>query len=834
MNPERYRQVRDSFVRILDAPASEREGLLLEIGERDQELRLEVQRLLDACTVDRPADGPRPGDAAIDSHIERIIGDAAGDFLGASSGSVPSWDVLPGVRPGEAVGPYRIVRVIGEGGFGVVFEGERQRPFAQRVALKVIKPGMDSKAILNRFDLERQAIAMLDHPSVARVYDGGVTSLEQGALPYFAMEFVEGEPITRHADHSRLSVEERIRLVIEVCDAVHHAHTRGIIHRDLKPSNILASRQVDRHVVKVIDFGVAKALTGKLTDVSMHTVDGAMVGTPGYMSPEQAMTGGIAIDTRSDVYGIGVVLYELLTGVPPFDPEVLMRDGLLGAQRMIAEVEPPRPSARLAALEREHRDRVAHDRATDERSLQTELRRELDWIVMRCIEKDPERRYGSASELAADLQRFLQCQPVIAGPPSTWYTTSKFVKRNRLAVGALAAIVVALGLGLVGASLGLVRARTALAAEQRAREWAMEEADLSEAISAFLVDDLLGASRPSERGPDVTVRELLDEARTTMSARFAEKPHTEAGIRYAVGRTYQAIGLLGPAREELRLAYASMLALHGPSDQRAFDAMKAYVGVLWRDGDADEALRVIDSAIASLPADRVLDLLDDRASALKRQGKPEEAAPLYELALRIKIEQYGERSGQALAAWHNIALNEEDLGNIARAHSIFERTLAGIRDSLPAGDPQLYETLSEYARFSSTKLGDRQLAEPMYREAVQGIGKVHGERHWRTALAHANFGVFLLKGGDAEAAIPHFEACFTHYCTDDSARARRVGPAVLGHYREALSQARGCDEAASMLRSAIAAMTQARGPGDAQVAAVTKLLTDLPCVQGHP
>lgn len=841
MNQDRYRQIRDAFVRIREAPASHRQQLLLEIGERDQDLRREVIRLLDACTLDPEGDGPGAGKGALDSRIEKIIGDAAGDFLGSADASARSLESAFGVRPGETVGPYRIVRVIGEGGFGVVYEGERVHPFVQRVALKVIKPGMDSKAILARFDLERQAIAMLDHPGIARVLDGGVTSPAQGGLPYFAMEFVEGQPITRHADESRLSVEDRIRLVIEVCDAVHHAHTRGIIHRDLKPSNILVSRLNDREIVKVIDFGVAKALIGKLTDTTLHTMDGAMVGTPGYMSPEQARTGGTAIDTRSDVYGIGVVLYELLVGVLPFDPEFLLRDGVLGAQRIIAEAEPPRPSARLAGLERERRDRVAHDRLTDERRLHADLRRDLDWIVMRCLEKDPERRYGSASELAADLQRRLRCQPVIAGPPSTWYTTAKFVRRNRLAVGAMVAIVTALGVGLVGVSAGLLRARAALTAEQQAREnertatvRAQKESDLSRAISAFLVDDLLAAPRPGDRGPNVTVRELLDDARSTMSERFAEMPLTEAGIRYAVGRAYLSLGLLQPAREELRPAYESMLRLHGPEDRRTFDAFRAYVSVLWRDDDANEAVGVLDEASKVLPSEYLLELIDDRASALKHAGKPDEAAPLYALALDIAIKRHGERSRQALSASQNIALNEEKRRNIAEAHRVFERTLSGIRETLPAGDPLLYETLAEYARFSSVELKDRQLAEPMYREAVEGIAKVHGDQHWRTALANANFAVFLLRGGDAEASIPYFEACFEHYCTDGSARARRVGPSVLRHHRDAIHNARGCDEAAAMLRSALETITRASDADDPRVAVVEKLLTDLPCAEGRP
>jgi serine/threonine protein kinase len=765
--------------------------------------------------------------------VERLIANAACEFLGTDEAG-RSWDAALGLCKGDVVGSYRIVSVLGEGGFGVVYQAERMQPFAQRVALKVIKPGMDSRAILARFEQERQAIALLDHPSVARVFDGGVTAPEQGRLPYFAMEFVEGQPITTYADRRHLGVRDRIELLIEVCSAVHHAHTRGILHRDLKPSNIIASGLADRHAVKVIDFGVAKALTGKLTDASIHTLEGAMMGTPGYMSPEQARTSGTDVDTRTDVYAIGVVLYELLTGAQPFGVETLFRDGLLGAQRIIAETNPPRPSARFAQLESDQRREIAQNRDLDERALLRTLQGDLDWIVLKCLEKDRERRYSSASELAGDLRRYLDMQPVEAGPPSTRYRAGKFVRRNRLAVGAAIVVVAGLSAGLVGVSVGLIRAREALASEQRARAseeaataLARQEADLSGAISAFLVDDLLGAPRPSERGPDVTVRELLDEARTTMSARFAEKPHTEAGIRYAVGRAYLALGLLQPAREELRPAYESMLRLHGPEDRRTFDAMKAYVGVLWRDGDSEAALAVLDQASTTLPSDRLLELLDERASALKHANKPEDAAPLYALALEVAIAQHGERSEQALAARYNIALNEEKRGNIAEAHRVFEQTLTEIRKSLPPGAPLLYETLSEYARFSSRSLGDRRLAEPMYREAVEGIAKKHGDQHWRTAQLRANFAVFLMKGGDDEAAIPYFDACFVYYTTDDTNRARRDGPAVLRYYSDALKAVRGDAAAIEMLRSAIDASTLARGADDPSTMKFADLLDEL-------
>jgi tetratricopeptide (TPR) repeat protein len=371
--------------------------------------------------------------------------------------------------PGSVIGPYRLLEQIGEGGFGVVFMAEQIQPVRRKVALKILKPGMDTRQVIARFEAERQALALMDHPSIAQVHDGGETSTGR---PYFVMELVKGVPITDFCDQGRLTPRERLGLFVSVCQAVQHAHQKGIIHRDLKPSNVLVTLQDGAPLVKVIDFGIAKALDQQLTDKTLFTGFAQLLGTPLYMAPEQAALSNVDVDTRSDVYSLGVLLYELLTGTTPFDQERLRQASYDEIRRIIREQEPPRPSTRLSTLGQAASTACAN-RQSDPKRLSQALRGELDWVVMKALEKDRNRRYESASALAADVRRYLADEPVQACPPSLWYRLRKFVRRNRatLAPAALLLTLVVLG---------------AAAAWWSEHEWSARRAETERAVTAAL------------------------------------------------------------------------------------------------------------------------------------------------------------------------------------------------------------------------------------------------------------------------------------------------------------------------------------------------------------
>ena len=335
-----------------------------------------------------------------------------------------------GERPGTIIGPYKLLEQIGEGGFGLVFMAEQQQPVRRKVALKVLKPGMDTRQVIARFEAERQALALMDHPNIARVLDAGETG---SGRPHFVMELVKGVPITDYCDQNRLTTRERLELFTHVCHAVQHAHHKGIIHRDLKPSNVMVTLHDGVPVVKVIDFGIAKALGQQLTDKTLFTGFAQMVGTPMYMSPEQAQLSGLDIDTRSDIYSLGVLLYELLAGVTPFDRERLRTVGYDEMRRIIREEDPPSPSTRLTTLG-QAAVTVSAERQSDPKRLCRLLRGELDWIVMKALEKDRNRRYETANELARDVDRYLHDEPVAACPPSSWYRFRKFTRRHKTAL----------------------------------------------------------------------------------------------------------------------------------------------------------------------------------------------------------------------------------------------------------------------------------------------------------------------------------------------------------------------------------------------------------------
>ena len=372
-------------------------------------------------------------DRELRSHVERLL-DAhpkLGDFLQRDAAEMEGTrDAAIAEGPGTVIGHYKLLQQIGQGGFGVVFMAEQFEPVRRKVALKIVKPGLDTKEVIARFEAERQALALMDHPNIATVFDAGTTDLGR---PYFVMELVRGIPITDYCDQANLAPRERLALFVSVCQAVQHAHQKGIIHRDIKPRNILVTLHDGKPVVKVIDFGIAKAADHRLTERTLFTQFGQMIGTPMYMSPEQAELSGLDVDTRTDIYSLGVLLYELITGTTPFDTKRFREAAYDEVRRIIRDEDPPAPSRRISTLGKALQAVSAH-RRTEPRKLSAIVSGDLDWIVMKALEKDRGRRYVSASAFAADVERHLQDKPIDARPPSTVYRLRKFVRRNKMMV----------------------------------------------------------------------------------------------------------------------------------------------------------------------------------------------------------------------------------------------------------------------------------------------------------------------------------------------------------------------------------------------------------------
>ncbi|MBI3877684.1 MAG: serine/threonine protein kinase [Verrucomicrobia bacterium] len=448
----------ESLVRQIAGIASPREraALIEQACAGDDALRERVMSQLDA--VERTRSSPvNAAPAKAEVNFPPINRDA---------------EAVTNEHRGDTIGRYRLIHEIGEGGCGTVFLAEQEEPVRRQVALKVIKLGMDTRQVVARFEVERQALAMMDHPNIAKVLDAGATDTGR---PFFVMELVRGINITGFCDQNRLTQNERIELFIKVCRAIQHAHQKGVIHRDIKPSNILVSLLDGAPVPKVIDFGIAKAMDESLPRNTLLTPYQAFIGTPAYASPEQADAAGLDVDTRSDIYSLGAVLYELLTGYQPFDQDKFVETGLIGVRRVICETDPLRPSTRLHSLDRAGLAAVARTRRAEPERLPTQMRGDLDWIVMKCLEKDRARRYETANGLAADLKRYLQSEPVTARPPSTTYILQKLMRRHRLVFAAGSAVAASLVIGLAASTRLYLQERAA----KREQELLQKEANAS-------------------------------------------------------------------------------------------------------------------------------------------------------------------------------------------------------------------------------------------------------------------------------------------------------------------------------------------------------------------
>ena len=808
------------FQEALARSPEERAAFLERACAGRPELRAAVLALLAAHeksgnVLDKPSEpslAPGPAQARPDGTVDRTPEPDA-----ASSAATRTADYHPMFEAGVVIaGRYTLQQKIGEGGMGEVWVAKQTEPVKRRVALKLIKTGMDSKAVLQRFEQERQALAMMDHPNIAKVLDGGLTPTGQ---PFFVMELVNGLPLTKFCDEARLTTRERLELFVPICQAVQHAHQKGIVHRDLKPANILVTIIDGKPIPKVIDFGVAKATGGKLTDESMSTQFGAVIGTFEYMSPEQAGFSGVDIDTRADIYSLGVILYELLTGLRPFDAKRLRDAALTEVIRIIREEEPSKPSTRLSTDE--SLASMAALRQTEPRKLMALLRGELDWVVMKCLEKHRERRYETANGLARDIQRYLADEAVEARPPSAGYRLSKFLRRNRGPVVAASLVLLALVGGIVGTTFGMLRADRARAAEAKQR--GIAEANEAKALLAAeaerkakdreaeqrakaekardrtrqaldaMTSSVTGDSLTTQKEISAEQKKFLTEVLTYYQEFAGEKADDGPSrarkaaaalrvgfIEYRLGRTAESVAAYRLALD----GYAALAAefpavpLYQQELARSRNNLGNLLHILGKDSEAEEqyrkALTIKERLVAEFPAvPEHRGLLarshDNLASLLANLGKRREAEEQHRKALAIQEKLAAEfpavpEHRRDLAGSHNNLGNLlTALGKRPEAEQEFRKALA-IQEKLVAEFPALPEYRKNLGNrhYNLGKLladlGERPKAKEQYQKALAILEKLVAEfpavPEYRNLLAksHNNLGNLLADLGSRPEA----------------------------------------------------------------------------------
>ena len=719
--------LKDIFFEAAELPPERRDALLDERCAGDERLRARVRALLDA-------------------------NDEAGDFMAEpTTGVIDAPSGLP-ERPAPAephtpqhIGRYTTVRALGEGGYGTVYLARQTEPVRRDVALKIIKPGMDSRQVIRRFEAERQTLALMDHPNIARVLDAGTT--EKGR-PYFVMELVDGRPVTTWCDQKRLTIPERLRLFEQVCVAVQHAHQKGIIHRDLKPTNVLVTEVDGRPTPKVIDFGIAKALTDDGVDRTVLTEARQIIGTPQYMSPEQA-TASDDIDTRSDVYSLGVLLYELLAGVPPFEPDRLRSASVAQLERIISDEDPPRPSSRAAGLP--DKADAAHDRRLDPQRLVRELRGELDWIVMRAMDKDRARRYPTAWAIGADIARFLRDEPVEAGPPSRTYRVGKFARRHRVALSVATIFVLSVAGLLAGSIVFGVRADTA---RRRAEAQLVRADELAE-----FAQSIISSVDPSvARSEDTTLlKRLLDDAAARVREELRSQPEAAVSMLNTIGFTYTQLTDYDRALEVLAEAVRRGRTELGEESETTMEAEGNLAAALIGLNQWDEAERLLRTLLERRVRvdgpdhEKTLSERSNLAYLYHVTARDELALAEWEEVLERRRRTLGPDHDDTVATMNNIATCRSDLGDEQGAAELLEQVLEHQLDSLKEDHPRTLATMNNLAD-SYAKLGRDEDAERMLRRVIAVKEGLFERGHPSLIISNNNLAHILMDAGRYDEA----------------------------------------------------------------------------------
>jgi non-specific serine/threonine protein kinase/serine/threonine-protein kinase len=624
-------------------------------------------------------------------------------------------------------GPYRFLQRLGEGGMGDVWLAEQLRPVRRQVAIKIVKAGMDTTQVVARFEAERQALAVMDHPTIAKIFDGGTTP---EGRPYFAMEYVRGEAITSYCDRQRLPIRERLDLFIQLCDGVQHAHQKGIIHRDLKPSNVLISVADDHPVPRIIDFGIARAVSRPLTERPLFTELGGFLGTPEYMSPEQAESTPVDVDTRSDIYSLGVLLYELLVGTLPFNSEALRQGGVEEIRRTIREQDPPRPSTRVAQLG-SGLESVAERRRIPPAKYPAVLRGDLDWITMKSLEKDRTRRYATANALALDVRRHLKNEPVTAGPPTATYRTRKFVRRHRIGVSMATVLFVLLTIFATAMTV-----QTRRIAQERNR--ANQEAATAKQVSEFLVN-LFQVSDPSEaRGNTLTAREILANGVLELESRLREQPGVRARLEATIGTVYKGLGLYSEAEPLLKRALETQRQLLGNDDADTLETVNGLASLYQFRGRVAEAeslfREVVEgrSRVLGNEHPETLRASYDLASVYLEEKRFDEFERLGRATLDKQRRVLGEDHQDTLASKNNLQGFYYRQGRYDAAEPIAVEVLEGSRRLLGEDHPATLTATHNLATIYD-RLGRYQQAEPLYLKVIDARRRVLGAEHPATS-----------------------------------------------------------------------------------------------------